>query len=758
MVPSGPWIGPDDRKRHVMYRSISPGSKGPRLPLVVLALAFACESGGDATLTPPAEGTGGGQVSTEAQALHAECATPPPEARTKSLVKERLLERTANRKLGQEGLLNAAFPVTIGVVVHIITNNAGTQGAVTDAQVTSMMTFLNNSFANAFGGAAGTNTNYNFVRAITTRTANTTWFNMTPDSVAEYDAKTALRVGNRAILNVYLANSTSGGTPTGWGAFPWDVTRRPQIDGVVIPTISVTSTPIDTLVAHEVGHWMGLLHTFEGGCTGGDDVGDTEPEFPRATNFACGVVTPDTCGAAGGAPDPINNYMDYSTCRTQFTLFQTSRADTLFQMYRSATHSDILLTGATGWDFLPVAAGQGDGDFWVTRADAKTWGFGSLAAGSAKKLTGDFNRDGVMDLALVGGTNWLSIPVAHSRGGTDFKITNKTLSDIAFGSWASNASTKKVTGDFDGDGRTDVLLLGPDSSVTRFRVAYGRGNNSNNGVGTDTDGDFTVSQLNTIAGSELSAADFNRLATVSGAVAFVGDFDRDGTSDVALTGVSTWQSVPVLFFTAAGPKTTNRSVVSNWGAWSSSTGVAKLAGDFNGDGMMDLALTGVAGWASIPLLTSNGDGAFTFSNAAVGSTWGSTWAVNSAAKKLVGDFDGDLRADIALTGVPGWQSIPVAYGNSDRTFTVVNQVASAFAGLSSTSGVTRLVGDYNGDGTSDIALTGVAGWTSIPVATGLSRQATFTFTNSIVDRPNNPWGSWASTANTSKLVGNLSGN
>lgn len=219
--------------------------------------------------------------------------------------------------------------VTIPVWVHVVNNGSGiANGDVPDSQIAAQMNVLNAAYAN---------TPFVFSLVGTDRTTNASWYVAQPNTTAESQMKSALRKGNAGTLNIYTNNM--GGGLLGWATFPSDYASAPSMDGVVILFSSLpggTATPYNEgdTATHEVGHWVGLYHTFQGACRAlGDRVSDTPSEASAA--FGCPVGR-DSCASAAGL-DPITNFMDYTddSCMNNFTGGQSSRADRQHQRYRS---------------------------------------------------------------------------------------------------------------------------------------------------------------------------------------------------------------------------------------------------------------------------------------------------------------------------------------------------------------------------------------------------------------------------------------
>ncbi|UFN45404.1 zinc metalloprotease [Nocardioides okcheonensis] len=232
------------------------------------------------------------------------------------------------------GLLPAGS-VTVPTYFHVVVPVGTTQAAKDrlGQLVQAQVGVLNEAYAGRTGAEASTATPFRFSLAKVDFFENDTWSTVTPGPV-EKEMKAATRVGGKNTLNVWTADI--GDDLLGWATFP--TKRLSSNDGVVILDESMPGGTAgkyafgDTLT-HEVGHWLALFHTFQGGCKGqGDQVADTAAE--ATAQFDCPVGA-DTCAAPG--LDPIHNYMDYTqdSCMYQFTPGQVTRMSDAWQQYRA---------------------------------------------------------------------------------------------------------------------------------------------------------------------------------------------------------------------------------------------------------------------------------------------------------------------------------------------------------------------------------------------------------------------------------------
>ncbi|XXF78204.1 zinc metalloprotease [Myxococcaceae bacterium GXIMD 01537] len=292
-------------------------AKSGRFAMVVGALAFAaCSNNTESKEPAPAE--------QQAQAISGPCATKAPTEAEQASVNQAMEEFRLQHK---GALARANGSVSIQVYWHVINKGTGAaNGDIAQSMIDSQIAVLNAAYAN---------TPFKFVLASVDRTTNATWYTVTPDTATETAMKTALRKGGAGALNIYSANI--GGGLLGWATFPSWYAGAPKDDGVVILTNSMpggTAAPynLGDTATHEVGHWLGLYHTFQGACTkAGDSVDDTPAE--KSAAFGCPTGR-NTCPAAG--VDPITNFMDYTddACMNSFTAGQVNRMDTLTIQYR----------------------------------------------------------------------------------------------------------------------------------------------------------------------------------------------------------------------------------------------------------------------------------------------------------------------------------------------------------------------------------------------------------------------------------------
>ncbi len=216
----------------------------------------------------------------------------------------------------------------IPVYWHRIHASNGSGGGVSSTQVNQQIAVLNSAYAAS---------SFSFSLVSTDDTNNDSWYACAGGS-CETNMKNALHAGGSNALNIYSNNMGQG--LLGWATFPSSYASQPTQDGVVIlfstvPGGSAAPYNLGDTATHEVGHWMGLYHTFQGGCTKtNDSVSDTPAE--KSPAFGCPVGR-DTCsGNRFPGLDPIENFMDYTddSCMDRFSSGQNTRMVSQWTTYR----------------------------------------------------------------------------------------------------------------------------------------------------------------------------------------------------------------------------------------------------------------------------------------------------------------------------------------------------------------------------------------------------------------------------------------
>ncbi len=398
--------------------------------------------------------------------------------------------------------------------------------------------------------------------------------------------------------------------------------------------------------------------------------------------------------------------------------------------------------GIFGTPALNVLLGNGDGTFQAPRTVAPGIQPGAVAVG-------DFNGDGIQDLAVANGSNTVSMFLGNGDGsfrramdyavgsGPDsiavgdfnhdgtldlavanyFNNTVSVLLGIGDGSFqtarnfaAERNPTSVAVGDFTGSGRLDLAVANNGSNTVSVLLGNGDGSFQrphNYTVGSSpmmvVVGDFIGDGIQDLAVTDSNSGTISVLlgagngsflparALSAGAVPYgmaVGDFNGDGTQDLAVTDLTSAPTggVSVLLGTGTG----SFQVPPSFAVGISPESVA--VADLNGDGIPDLVVANSGGYfdnGSVSVLLGNGDGSFRPAR---------SFAVGSFPRSVaVGDFNGDGIPDLAVAN-SGSNNVSVLLGNGDGSF----QPARSFAVGSVPWSVAAA--DLAGDGVLDLVV------------------------------------------------------
>jgi hypothetical protein len=250
------------------------------------------------------------------------------------------LEETRKGVVAREVAPKLSAVVRIPTYVHVIKGtHKGERVPAGPKRVRNAISILNNAMGGKQSGKSA-RARYRFILKKIDYTKRDGWHHAFFNGPRDQRMKRALHRGNERTLNLYISGGGPRNEPVlGWSRFPWQYRGTPRLDHVsvnfaALPGGKASGYNRGDTVVHETGHWLGLFHTFEGGCRGdGDLVRDTPAE--GGPSYYC-QTRRDTCKADPGL-DPVRNFMDYSldSCMNQFTLRQVDRMDAAYQKYRS---------------------------------------------------------------------------------------------------------------------------------------------------------------------------------------------------------------------------------------------------------------------------------------------------------------------------------------------------------------------------------------------------------------------------------------
>jgi len=264
---------------------------------------------------------------------------------------------------------------TIPIVFHVILNSQQTLNSVTDAAIQAQLATLNKDFRKLNSDTTTIRTvfkpiasdieiqfclaqrdpNGNSTTGITrTLTSHGAWDPSTEGDDMKFTASGGINAWQPTkYLNVWIVDivgSVNGGT-AGYAYVGGGGSDGSSVDGIVLD-FQIGFGSNERSLTHEVGHYMGLLHTWgtANSCSNDDGIADTPESF--TSNFGCDYSENSCTSGNPDLPDQIENYMDYSSCPAMFTVQQK----TVMRSVLTGSRSSLLTsTGCQAVNSAPTA-------------------------------------------------------------------------------------------------------------------------------------------------------------------------------------------------------------------------------------------------------------------------------------------------------------------------------------------------------------------------------------------------------------------